>query len=707
MDLIANGGANPQVYANVNLTVQREQQCVAYDYPELSSNITGQLSTISGQGLAFYAISQLNGEDCGIFVAPLARGRWIHLWVDLEADNHESILRSEIHKNGQVIRSTDIQRWLSREDVPVSVLPNPSWGCTQDPGAGQLAHLGLNQVHKRSIELQDALYALRSLNRAFAVLEILGLTGDVAIMVQEPELPALWKLPAVSFSYSLAVVPGDQEAPGEDPSLTKGTYAADLRHGHVRMTADDANSRISLAFEYDVLAVRIEEGDSGASVCLTMPIDPANGKPGMLGATPISAAGIFDGVEAVGDEECNRFTFLGTGTHTESVNLWFSKEQDTVCRISMRPPAGESTDSGQYFWAVINVKAWEPTYHPADIFSESDVSEGQVPQDWNCQPAFGPNGTQSWLSWATQSPPDELPTASVLSKLAEAAGVVGLLAPHASMWLSRLVALSPSKFMTTTTTTTPVPPRVDMFGPELKSFSFSFSSTFPLQGRGASSQASSMGGAAPASLMGTLPRSRGSGEVHVDLAQRRLFLRSVATNISVGIPSLETRILFRGDRGRLYAHTKIGDDFEQCWSVSTAELFPAPPADAPANPFLRARADADGFSVPGRAGLPAKKYVLYIDQAKRAQLFVGDDNELIAINLDDLERDASTGVLVSGWGTAPIDEELFEPGDDWHCSEPQFDEENRELDEWELLRVFFPRTYNLLQQEVPRRELSV
>ena len=32
-------------------------------------------------------------QDCGIFTAPLARGRWLHLWVDMESDNPDAFLR--------------------------------------------------------------------------------------------------------------------------------------------------------------------------------------------------------------------------------------------------------------------------------------------------------------------------------------------------------------------------------------------------------------------------------------------------------------------------------------------------------------------------------------------------------------------------------------------------------------------------------------
>merc|ERR1719336_3563683 len=40
MDLIALAGDVGQVFANVNLTAQQKQQCVAYDYPNLTSNFT-------------------------------------------------------------------------------------------------------------------------------------------------------------------------------------------------------------------------------------------------------------------------------------------------------------------------------------------------------------------------------------------------------------------------------------------------------------------------------------------------------------------------------------------------------------------------------------------------------------------------------------------------------------------------------------------
>merc|ERR1712176_1099475 len=176
----------------------------------------------------------------------------------------------------------------------------------------------------------------------------------------------------------------------------------------------------------------------------------------------------------------------------------------------------------------------------------------------------------------SQAPPSSLPSALALAKLAEASGVVGILPARASNTLSRLVISSPSS-------TSAPPPPVDIFGSELKTFAFSFTSKYPLQeGRGAKE------------LMGSAPpgyharQNHGSGELRVDLAKRRLFLRSEAKNVSAGIPQVESRVIFRGDRNRLYARTKMEEgNFEQCWSVRTAEAVPAPQGGAQPNPFSR------------------------------------------------------------------------------------------------------------------------
>merc|ERR1719362_1743101 len=162
-----------------------------------------ELVELSKLDLVFWAVVELRGEDCAIFEAPLPRGRSIHIWVDMERPKLDAILRSEIHKGGRILRRTDILRWRMHTEVDIAVLPPERWDCRENPAYEQIAHLGLREAHQRSFELQDALYALRYLRPNFAALELLALTGDVAMMVQEPELPALWELPACSSQFRL------------------------------------------------------------------------------------------------------------------------------------------------------------------------------------------------------------------------------------------------------------------------------------------------------------------------------------------------------------------------------------------------------------------------------------------------------------------------------------------------------------------------
>jgi len=568
--------------------------------------------------------------------------------------------------------------------------PPVEWGCSKVHAGGQLARLGLHQIHKRSVELQDALYSLRELSRGFAVLEILGLTGDVAIMVQEPELPELWRLAAVSFSYSLYMGPANGDPAAGGHTYTAGSFAADLQHGKVRMTAGSmtaGSTNISLALNPGSLAVQVQEASMPEPQCLILPLEgeQANGQDQRL-----NAAGIFDGVEVIGQAECNRFTFLGTGAHAESVQFWFSKEQNSVCGIQVLPPAG---DDGSGLGAQINVPAWQPIYHPgARAGDPYGAKLGAAPKGWNCKTVAEQEqeGGGVWLSLASEAPSTTIPAAVALSKLAEASGVVGLLPPRASNTLSRLVIKSPHAGarlpLPNLATPAPAPP-VNIFGPELRTFAFSFSSTYPSQG----GQRGAGGGLSPGPSAGLSMRKHGSGELRVDLSNRRLYLRSEATNVSAGIPRVESRVIFRGDRGRLYARTKIdSEDFEQCWSVKTTEAISQPQGGAQPNPFSHGKLAGKGFSVPGAAGGRADKYVFYLNQRKRVELFVDEQLALAGMKLDDLNRDVSAGILVHDWSTAPIDDGWFEPDNDWRCEDLQFLEYAEYIAEWDLIRVFFP-----------------
>jgi len=675
MDLIARGGYAAKVYANVNITVQEEQQCVAYDYPELNTNSSEKLWDIAQQGLSFFAIAELRGEDCGIFVAPLARGRWIHLWVDMESDNPDAILRSEIHKGGQVLRRTDVLRWHAGEGIDVPVQPAPEWACSEDAGSGQIAHLGLKNVHKRSIELQDALYALHNLPREFALLEVLGLTGDVAMMVQEPELPELWRLPAVSFSYSVYLGPVNGDPAAGRTSYTAGTFAADLRSGRVRVTASAlvaGATNVSVALEPGILAVRVEAAGAGAQ-CLTLPLEEEGG----TSTGRAVAAGIFDGVEAIGEAECNRFTFRGMGARGESVEFWFSKLEDAVCRLEVLPASAEGSDLG----ALINVPAWEAAYVPGGGDGEGPGGLAAAPAGWSCLPAA--QVQQPWLRLAARAPASALPESVALAKLAEATGVVGLLPLGASDTLSRLVITPPAapQQAAPAPTAAPPPPRaVSIFGPELQMFGFAFVSRLPSRTSGAA-------GTPRATAADRAAVHSGSGELRVDLTKQRLYMRSQAENVSAGIRHVESRVIFRGDRGRLYARTKVdSEDFEQCWSVRTVEAVPPPDGGVLPNPFSRGK--LAGRSVHG--GKEAERYSFYLDPQKRVELTIDKQLGLTAMSLDDSSRRLSVGIDVQGWSTAPIDDGWFEPSNDWRCEDLQFLEYAEQIAEWDLIRVFFP-----------------
>jgi len=250
---------------------------------------------------------------------------------------------------------------------------------------------------------------------------------------------------------------------------------------------------------------------------------------------------------------------------------------------------------------------------------------------------------------------------------------------------------------------------VNLFRPELRTFAFSFTSTFPLQSHSGSGRSTAYSASAGVGAR----RNRGRGELRVDLAKRRLYLRSEAKNVSAGIPEVESRVIFRGDRGRLYARTKIHTDgFEQCWSVRTVEAVPAPRGGSQPNPFMRGKYAGRGFSVPGSTDKQAHKYVFHLNQRKRVTLFVDEDEtlpSLVAMNLDDLGRDVTAGILIHDWSTDPIDDGWFEPSNDWKCEDLQFLEYAEHIAEWDLVRVFFPvePVPPPAETEAPRRLLEV
>ena len=98
LDLIVDG-LSPAVYAYVNMTDQGEHQCVSYDYPRMEGREAQALGLLGKNdgGLRFLTVATLRDEDCGIFMAPLARDRWIHVWVDLDGNRKGTNGVSKFH----------------------------------------------------------------------------------------------------------------------------------------------------------------------------------------------------------------------------------------------------------------------------------------------------------------------------------------------------------------------------------------------------------------------------------------------------------------------------------------------------------------------------------------------------------------------------------------------------------------------------------
>lgn len=221
--------------------------------------------------------------------------------------------------------------------------------------------------------------------------------------------------------------------------------------------------------------------------------------------------------------------------------------------------------------------------------------------------------------------------------------------------------------------TAPSGPVLHVTDPNLKYFSFFFESSFPLQ---ADSVVDSI------TSDNSDGRKHGSGELRVDLVQQRLYLRSQAKNVSAGIKEVESRVLFRGDTGILYSRTKM-QGFSQCLAVNIDQVsLPG----ATQNPFMTARQVGDGFQV---ASTTSQKYALDVADKSRLQMFVGKDNQLLALEFDDMKNAVSLGVKVSDWVTDPINDAWFSPGSDWNCKDPQTLDDPQSLMNWDLFMFLF------------------
>jgi len=563
-----------------------------------------------------------------------------------------------------------VKRWRTGDDVRVMVQPKPEWNCRRSNSMnGKLASLDIIGLHRNSIQLQDALYSLHELNVEFAAREILGLTGDVAILVKVPVAPNMQKLPSASFDFSV------KDADPERLPPVTGHYALDLPKGKVRASATTGDLNITMELAVgDYLAVKVVHSKTGASHCQKVSLKDND----HTGDLPHPVPGTFDKVEAVGVKECNRFNYFGSDRQLGDVEFWYSEDEDTVCRFAVQN-LGKSGEPKH----VIDVHSWRADF--------------QQPLDFSLQSCE--NAKDSSFAWLTladspQKGDDSLAVGvESLQELGDALGKIGMLPPQATKALMSMRVKLPSDSGKDTPSSghhhhKPSDPEFhndDIMSPLLKTFSFSFNSTFPQQGEAAA-------GVSHSGALSLSTKAVGSGKIKVDTEKRLIYMESAIHDVSKGIPLVETKIIYRADQGRLLAHTKVKDKtaFVQCWELSSAEVLPARPHIQSRNPFQRGKLVDTRFPVPGVAGNLAKKYSFFISRRKRVELFVDRNSALVYMSLNNLERFLSAGVQVREWSTAPIDDSWFEAGEDWQCHETKFRDYPEQLAEWDIIQVFLP-----------------
>jgi len=699
-DLLAHGlGPEPRVWANVKLPAQGEQRCGVYGFPPGMAGGSGggtALEQASRSGLAFVGIDSIKGEDCGIFSADLPRSRRIFIWVDMESDRPGEFLRAEVRKDSRRLRRVDVVRWHSQRGHQVQALPKKDWNCTGEFGVDPFVHLGLRDLQTWSAELQDALSSLRELPRAFAVLEMLALAGDVCLMVKEPEAPELWRLPGLSFGYTLflgssASGPGEDFWVGEGP-YTMGRVAVDHLRSRFQITANAVSetehggaTNISLAFAQGTLAVRLQRAGDDRCLSITPEHRHVNFRP--------PPAGVFDGVEQIGDAECDRFTYPGTVLHTNSsVRFWLSREDPEaqanaaagnpgpvggrVCQLEVRAGGARRRGGGGSGTGLLYVSDWQESYRP----NPADAA------DWGCLPAT--DVVQPWIDLVAEPTSIDKrftsslwPASAALGRLMEAFSILGV---FPQKWMDdamqRLVIRLPPKLVTTTT-----PAPLGLMSPELTTISFSFTSTHmqDIEQLKHNPQMSQIGA-----------RHKGRGELRADLAGRHLYVRSIAENISRGIPQVESEVYWSAEQGKLFTRTRLEqEDYEQCWSVSV-DAPPEPPEGQSRNPFLHFISKGLGKEVRDtstRSGMD--RYIIYLDPWTIAELFTDSSSALSAIHFKDFKdprRASSVGVTVSEWSTEPVARGPLEPGSGWACEDVAKLDGGHSVLAWDIIRLLFP-----------------
>eukprot|EP00929_Paragymnodinium_shiwhaense_P082575 TRINITY_DN4355_c0_g1_i1.p1 TRINITY_DN4355_c0_g1~~TRINITY_DN4355_c0_g1_i1.p1 ORF type:complete len:1077 (+),score=268.25 TRINITY_DN4355_c0_g1_i1:129-3359(+) len=690
MDLVVQGhkptsklDSPPTVYANVNLTVQKEQQCVSYPYPKINPPEKKAIDTLAMAPLKFLRVTELNGDDCSLFEAVLPRSRFMRLYVDLESDHPEAVLRAEIFRSGKLRRTTDIIAWhVQSKTYSAAVLPDARWKCGATPKKGKLANMGLNEVHKRSMEVQDALYALENSPKPFAVMEILALPGDLAIMVDEPQLPDFSKLAGLSFSYKLGT--------------TAGTFNGDFKAKNplVLQSASPGKATVRL----DLPSATMPKNPLYASVTPA----PGTGKascqslpPGTPATSALSTVvGSFKVTEACvhtftsQQGECNRFTYLGDSAQ---IDLLYNIDGNYPQRLEIHSKTAKDKTP-----VIIDISKW--TTHAAA---------------WSPTPACSPAASAK-PQWLTRQPGAAVrphdPAGETLD-FVEALGVVGLIPRSSALSVAgvnvRLPGAPPAAAAPKAVAPKPAAPKPaapkpaapkpaapaaapaawrggpphakpglpnSALAPGLKSFSFDFSSVIDR----------------PSPFHEGRERQFSDGKMTVDLARRRFVMEGEISGVGPRMPKVKSKVIFNSEQGKLYSYTQIArEQFTRCWSVGASDSLAAPAGGVQPNPFLRGH--FAGSSGPEQGG-PADRYSLTLGPGKRAEFMLDQKTEALAsLLVKHVWDDASTTVEVTNWSTAAPVDALFEPGAAWDCKDMRSRDSVRELARWDLVALFFPQ----------------
>lgn len=210
---------------------------------------------------------------------------------------------------------------------------------------------------------------------------------------------------------------------------------------------------------------------------------------------------------------------------------------------------------------------------------------------------------------------------------------------------------------------------MDLFGPSLRAFSFSFTSL-------SSSQQHSV------------------GELHVDLTKQMLFMKSTASNASLGMDAVTSTTLLRGDRKIMFTSLDLDggldgglDGYSQCFKLDTSAMLPGASiyGGAVFQPF--AGAMMSGVTTAGDPPVSAERHLLSIASMK-LELFVDPSGNLVAVHFHDIEDKRQAKLLVRNFraSSSELARSIFEVKPEWEKCPAGGD--HIDLRQWDLLRVF-------------------